>query len=605
MLSSQVASREVVPGDGGSRNPAPEAGAIDEPAPTEAPRGEAADKSPADARAEVRAGSHPSPEGGDAAERASPEAVGRTAVETGPESDARSRAGSQTQTQIQGQVQRSGEAAGREVKVVAAGPAATAGTEIRSMPAGGEPGASHLAGVSNAVKGPPAIAVGVGATGEAVSQDGPQEAPLRTGEVPAVQAGTQMSHGAAQDPAGGSRLAQGDQAALLQARLARLDGQVVSAHVVEAGPTGKAGEGASVADGPGSVAGEPVADISQVPGGRAGTPSPEPAQAAGGKGSTALSTPDRGGNERAAQQLQAEALAGAAEEEAERKPGPEEVRLRAAEVVRVDGGRKTVREQGGTGEPQALQAQAGEDGPAAQAMAGGEADAGRSAPERSGPAPGGQRVEMVSRTQEETRSAHLEHAARQEPEAGNARDAGAARAAAGETAAADRAAEVALREAASAQKAGQTPARAAEVEPQRASITDQAVRAAKLTLEEGRNRFELRLNPPTLGRLGVVVELRDEALTVSFRVQNEAVRELLQNSMAQLRAALSEHGVTVGGLDVQSSGPQAGEQQAAGNHPESGRGSPGESGAGRDGSEEPLPQGTGSRPGSRTLDYWA
>jgi flagellar hook-length control protein FliK len=94
----------------------------------------------------------------------------------------------------------------------------------------------------------------------------------------------------------------------------------------------------------------------------------------------------------------------------------------------------------------------------------------------------------------------------------------------------------------------------------RQAVVDQAVRFAKLSLEHGLSRFEMRLEPPGLGRLGVVMDLRDGGLNITFRVENEAVREALQNSLPQLRDALSGQGVNVSGCDVFSSA-RGGRQQ--------------------------------------------
>jgi len=94
----------------------------------------------------------------------------------------------------------------------------------------------------------------------------------------------------------------------------------------------------------------------------------------------------------------------------------------------------------------------------------------------------------------------------------------------------------------------------------RQAVVDQAVRFARLSLEQGLSRFEMRLEPPGLGKLGVVMDLREGALSITFRVESEAVREALQSSLPQLRDALSGQGVNLGGCDVFSSA-RGGRQQ--------------------------------------------
>ncbi len=147
-------------------------------------------------------------------------------------------------------------------------------------------------------------------------------------------------------------------------------------------------------------------------------------------------------------------------------------------------------------------------------------------------------------------------------------------------------------------------ARSPGAAPQREAVMDQVVRSARLNLAKGNTRFELRLEPPSLGRVGVVLDLKDGALSVSFSVENEAVRELLQNSMPQLRAALSAQGLSVEGLDVYSSGPEAGEQGG----PDSGSGGGRRDGGGgeAEASAEAAARGAGAlRAEGGSVEYWA
>jgi flagellar hook-length control protein FliK len=96
----------------------------------------------------------------------------------------------------------------------------------------------------------------------------------------------------------------------------------------------------------------------------------------------------------------------------------------------------------------------------------------------------------------------------------------------------------------------------------RQEIMDQVVRSARLHMERGLSRFEMRLEPPSLGRLKVVMDLKDGTLSINFRVESQAVKEAVQNSLPQLREALAAQGLTVDGFDVQGSGrgvPQNGD----------------------------------------------
>lgn len=108
---------------------------------------------------------------------------------------------------------------------------------------------------------------------------------------------------------------------------------------------------------------------------------------------------------------------------------------------------------------------------------------------------------------------------------------------------------------ATAEKAGAPEAEhPAQQHADRQAILDQVVRSARLHIERGATRFEMRMEPPRLGKVGVVMELRDGAMTISFRADTESVREILQNSLPQLKAALGAQGLNIDGLDVSASG---------------------------------------------------
>jgi flagellar hook-length control protein FliK len=149
-------------------------------------------------------------------------------------------------------------------------------------------------------------------------------------------------------------------------------------------------------------------------------------------------------------------------------------------------------------------------------------------------------------------------------------------------------------------------ARPEEAAPQREAVLRQVVRAARLNVAEGSTRFELRLDPPSLGKVGVVLDLREGALSVSFKVESDAVRELLQNSMAQLRSSLSSHGVSVAGLDVEGSGSEAVEQQGAQGWSGFDRGAGASGGEEAEGVAGQEPAATGrDRVREGSIEYWA
>ena len=160
-------------------------------------------------------------------------------------------------------------------------------------------------------------------------------------------------------------------------------------------------------------------------------------------------------------------------------------------------------------------------------------------------------------------------------------------------------------------------------EPERGAVIEQVVRSARLNVAEGSSRFELRLDPPSLGRMAVRLDLEAGALSVSFRVENDSVRDLLQGSLPQLRAALAAQGLTVerfevaamdrgeaegGSLPADSGGPnvegdhkESGERQAASGGSDAGA----EDGTAGDGSRPEGGGVTALRTGNGAVDYWA
>ena len=152
--------------------------------------------------------------------------------------------------------------------------------------------------------------------------------------------------------------------------------------------------------------------------------------------------------------------------------------------------------------------------------------------------------------------------------------------------------------------AREAPEAGASPEPQvsRQQLADQVVRAARLNLARGASRFEMRLEPPSLGRLGVVMDLKDGALNISFKVESQAVKEALQSSLPQLREALASQGLNVEGFDVQ--GSWRGARQQDDSRPEPGLGQ--WSGGSRAQEADGISAGVQAvRAGSGLLDCWA
>ncbi len=72
---------------------------------------------------------------------------------------------------------------------------------------------------------------------------------------------------------------------------------------------------------------------------------------------------------------------------------------------------------------------------------------------------------------------------------------------------------------------------------------------------------ELRLNPPNLGPLEVVISVSDDQATALFTSQHAAVRHAVEQALPRLREMLAESGITLGNATVSDQPPR--EQQAA------------------------------------------
>jgi flagellar hook-length control protein FliK len=65
--------------------------------------------------------------------------------------------------------------------------------------------------------------------------------------------------------------------------------------------------------------------------------------------------------------------------------------------------------------------------------------------------------------------------------------------------------------------------------------------------------MQIRLDPPELGALQVLVHMQDGVMTASFHTSNDDATKLLSHSLSQLKAVLESQGVSVEKLQVQQS----------------------------------------------------
>lgn len=77
--------------------------------------------------------------------------------------------------------------------------------------------------------------------------------------------------------------------------------------------------------------------------------------------------------------------------------------------------------------------------------------------------------------------------------------------------------------------------------------------------------MQIRLDPPELGALKVMVEMRDGAMTATFQTSNEEATRLLSHSLNQLKHVLEGQGVSVERLQVQQA-PKGESASSGGNN---------------------------------------
>ena len=87
----------------------------------------------------------------------------------------------------------------------------------------------------------------------------------------------------------------------------------------------------------------------------------------------------------------------------------------------------------------------------------------------------------------------------------------------------------------------------------------------------GRDRAELVLTPPQLGRIEVSITMKGDEASAVFVSANPVVREALENALPRLREVLADAGITLGQTQVgsESPGQSAADRQTGDNAPRS------------------------------------
>ncbi|MDY7002157.1 MAG: flagellar hook-length control protein FliK, partial [Thermodesulfobacteriota bacterium] len=74
-------------------------------------------------------------------------------------------------------------------------------------------------------------------------------------------------------------------------------------------------------------------------------------------------------------------------------------------------------------------------------------------------------------------------------------------------------------------------------------------------LGQGKQQITLRLNPPELGRVNVVVQVSGKEITALIRPENHDASKMIGDNLAHLRQSLEQQGLKVSKLEVQTQLP--------------------------------------------------
>ncbi|MFW5731246.1 MAG: flagellar hook-length control protein FliK [Desulfonatronovibrionaceae bacterium] len=71
-------------------------------------------------------------------------------------------------------------------------------------------------------------------------------------------------------------------------------------------------------------------------------------------------------------------------------------------------------------------------------------------------------------------------------------------------------------------------------------------------LNNGRHQLTLQLDPPSLGRIGVILQVQDKEVRALIRPSSSEVAQVVQENMARLKASLEQQGLRVSKIEVQT-----------------------------------------------------
>ena len=81
-------------------------------------------------------------------------------------------------------------------------------------------------------------------------------------------------------------------------------------------------------------------------------------------------------------------------------------------------------------------------------------------------------------------------------------------------------------------------------------ILDQIINQIKFTSDDAVKSMEIQLAPETLGKVNVLVSVREGVVTAQLNVQNEQVKKALENQMITLKENFENQGVKVESVEI-------------------------------------------------------
>lgn len=81
-------------------------------------------------------------------------------------------------------------------------------------------------------------------------------------------------------------------------------------------------------------------------------------------------------------------------------------------------------------------------------------------------------------------------------------------------------------------------------------IIEQIVEAAKVTLNQEVTTMELMLNPESLGKINMMVSVKEGIVTATLAAQNETAREAIESQIVVLKENLNNQGIKVEAVEV-------------------------------------------------------